>query len=83
MIVDSVTSPFEIETMSNDIFVQADSRAFFVGFPWKNMNITSRFVTLCDPEVMENTILNRNFQKLSESNLNFWDNKYDERWNQL
>jgi hypothetical protein len=44
----------------------------YVGFPWKNMSATSRFVAVFNPGRVENVLVNHSFQKLSAQGLDFW-----------
>ena len=60
-----------------------DYRDIFVGAPWKYTNMTSRFIVLCDPQMIENAVLNYQLQKAAERSFSFWDNEYDKQWNEV
>ncbi|MFA5879014.1 MAG: hypothetical protein WC860_02450 [Candidatus Margulisiibacteriota bacterium] len=52
--------------------------------PW-GFDMTTRYniAPLINEADIENILINHTFQKLTEQNLSFWDNKEDEIWDAL
>ncbi|OGC13325.1 hypothetical protein A2246_02015 [candidate division WOR-1 bacterium RIFOXYA2_FULL_37_7] len=79
-----ITSQLDFQTERKTICYDSfDYMEIHSGFPWKYANSTSKIIMLYDNSIIENKLINKHFQKLSEQNLSFWDNAQDEYWNKL